>query len=122
MSGLKVNKKIEVDEIELVKFQLITHCFVSDIHLNETELRILSLLGVTGEIRLIEFCRLAVEKGLLGSETAVNNCLSKIEKSKLFLKKGTGKKNIYLNPEIGVAFSKKDVVILNYLVFKKGDS
>lgn len=104
------------DEFEITKFQLISHCFVADIKLNDTELNILSLLCITGEMRLMEFCKKAVESGFLGNETAVNNCVSKIEKTKLLLKRGSGKKVIYLNPEVQV-FG-KGTVIVEYRLIK----
>ena len=113
---IKVDKTVRMSEFEIVKFQLLTHCFIAEIHLNETELNILTLFGCSGEVRLIDFCRNAAEKGYLSNYTAVNNCLSRIEKSKLFLKKGAGKKLIYLNPSIEIY--SKGTIVLNYKFIK----
>lgn len=115
---IKVTRTIRMDnELELIKFQLITHCFVTNTQLNDTELNLLALLGKMGEIRLMEFCKLAAEQGVLGNPTAVNNCLAKIEKSKLFIKKGSGKKLVYLNPDIKIY--SKGTVLLHYKIIKQ---
>jgi len=105
-----------MSEFEIVKFQLITHCFISGTHLNETELNILTFLGMKGEIRLIDFCKEAAEKEYLSSHTAVNNCLLRIAKSNLFLKKGAGKKLIYLNPNLNI--QARGTILLNYKFVK----
>lgn len=98
MSAIKVEKKIYLSKIEIVKYQLIHHCFMNNIRLSDTELNCLAFLGSLGSIRLTEFTRRAAEEGILSSNISVNNCLSKIEKSNLFIKKGAGKKIIFLNP------------------------
>lgn len=100
--NLVEKKHLNMGLFEIVKFQLISHCFFNKISLNDTELNCLTLLGITGKIRLIDFCRKVSSEGYLGNPTAVNNCLAKVEKSKLFLKEGSGKKMIYLNPELQI--------------------
>lgn len=111
-----VNKPIKLDLFDIIKFQIITHCFVHKIRLNETDLNCLSLLGCKGEIRLIEFCRLAAETGIFGNPTAVSNCLSRIEATKLFIKKGAGKKIIFLNPELKIMTNGN--ILLDYKVVR----
>lgn len=113
---IKITKKVRLSEFEIVKLQLLTHCFIKDIQLNGTELNILTLLGCMGEVRLIDFCRTAADKGYLSNYTAVNNCLSRIEKSKLFIKKGAGKKTIYLNPNIEI--HSKGTIVLEHIFIK----
>lgn len=120
MSAIKIDKKIEMNEFEIVKFQLFTHCFVSDIRLSDTELNILTFLGMQGEIKLSDFCKLATENGYLGSDIAVNSCLHKFERTKLFLKRGKWKKVIFLNPELKV--HNKGTIVLDYRIIKKDDS
>lgn len=113
---ISVNKTVQKELFDIVKFQLIYYCFENKVSLSETEMNCLSLLGCKGEIRLIEFCRLAVDVGLLGTPTAVNNCLCRIEHSKLYIKKGAGKKIIFLNPDLGV--QTKGNILLNYKIFR----
>lgn len=91
-----------------------THCFANDIFLNKTELDCLALLGSKGKIRLSEFCILATTEKILGSPTAINNCLAKISRSNLFLKEGGGKKQIFLNPSLNI--QTKGNIVLNYKI------
>lgn len=111
-----VDKTVQKDLFEIVKLQLLFHCFENKVILSETELNCLSLLGCNGEIRLSEFCKLAVEFKFLGNPTAVNNCLGRIEHSRLFIKKGAGKKMVFLNPELGI--QTKGNILLNYKIFR----
>jgi hypothetical protein len=107
-----VNITKKLDRFEIVKLQLIIYCFLNNHVLNETELNCLALLGCRGRIRLNEFCTLAADSKLLGTPTAVNNCLARVEKSKLFLKEGAGKKFIFLNPELKIQTSGN--ILLNF--------
>lgn len=115
MKFKSVEKALETDLFSAVKFQIMFYCFEKDINLSRTELDCLTLLGCRGRMRLTEFNELAAEMKILGSAPAVNNCLARIEKSKLFLKEGAGKKFIYLNPAMGVE-TKGNL----FLVFKLG--
>lgn len=116
MEAIKIEKVIKLNKFEIVKYQLMHHCFISNIKINDTELNCLSLLGELGSIRLTEFGKRASEKGFLGNPIAVNNCLSKIEKSNLFIKKGTGKKIIFLNPDLNI--KSEGNIILELKLFK----
>lgn len=102
MAVIKVEKIIKLNKIEIIRYQLMHHCFVKKIKISDTELNCLALLGELGEIRLSEFNKIAAKKGILGSPIAVSSCLSKIERSGLFVKKNNGKKVIFLNPELNI--------------------
>jgi hypothetical protein len=108
----EVNKTVQTDLFGIVKFQIMTHCFVNDIFLNKTELDCLTLLGCKGKIRQLEFCALATDMKLLGSPTAVANCLARVSRSNLFLKEGGGKKQIFLNPALNI--QTEGNIVLNY--------
>jgi len=81
------------------------------VRFSDTELSCLALLGEIGDVRLSEFTATAVARGILGSTAAVNTCLSKVEKSEFFIKKGAGKKMIFLNPILGIK-SESDVLLV----------
>lgn len=98
----EVEKRAQQDRFNIIKFQIVAHCFLNDITLNKTELDCLTLLGCRGKMRLNEFCALAADMKILGKATAVNNCLTRIERSRLHLKEGAGKKTVVLNPELGI--------------------
>lgn len=110
-----IEKTSDLSKFEVVKYQLIHHCFMKNIRLNHTDLDCLSLLGELGSIRISEFCKIAVEREFLGSESTVSNCLNKLEKSQLFLKKGAGKKMIFLNPDLNIKSEGNILIKLNLI-------
>lgn len=116
MESIKIEKKVKLNKFEIVKYQLMHHCFMNKIKLNETEMNCLALLGEVGQVRLTDFGVMAVEKGILGNPATVHNCMSKIEKSGLFIKKGTGKIIIYLNPDLQI--KSEGNILLELKIFK----
>ncbi len=111
----QVDKVQQLDQSNIVKYQIVTHCFLNEIFLTNTELECLTLLGCRGKMRCNEFCTLAAEVGILGSAIAVHNCLRRIEKSKLVSRKRGGEEKkllIFLNPELGI--QTEGNIILNY--------
>jgi hypothetical protein len=122
MAKVNLHEKTHLDMelFDIVKFQIISHCFFSKISLNETEYNCLALLAISGKTRLIDFCRKAADMGFLSNHTAVNNCLARIDKSKLFLKEGAGKKMIYINPELKL--QTRGNILVKYTLLRKSES
>jgi len=97
-----VNKRVQMKLEDIVKYQLITHCYINKIALNESDLACLTLLGILGNYDLTDFCIQASQKNIFKTTQTVRNCLVKLEKHDLILKDGKNKKIIYLNPAINV--------------------
>lgn len=123
----KVDKVVpNLGLFDIIKYQLLTHCFLNSIVLSETELNCLSLLGVEcskkveGKVRLSKFTAQAAGAGILGTATAVANCLSRIEHSRLFLKEGGGKKTLRLNPDLNIVYSGN--ILLQYKMVHVSES
>lgn len=88
---------------DIIKYQLMTHCFISHVQMSDSELDCLTLLGAYGECELADFCNLAVDEGIFKTSQTVRNFLTKAEKtSKLVVKNGTSRKKILLNPDLKV--------------------
>lgn len=114
-------KHLKMELFDIVKFQIISYCFFEKLSLNDTELNCLTLLGIMGKTRLIDFCRKAAEEGYLGNATAVNNCMRGIEKGKFFMKeKNAGKKLIFLNPEMQV--QSQGNILIKYMLLRQSES
>lgn len=105
-----IQQLVRLDKFNIVKYQLMHYCFVNKIILNDTELNCLSYLGELGNIRLTEFNKLGVEKGILGSAPAINNCINRLEDRGFILKERAGKKLICLHPKIRIE-SEGNIVI-----------
>jgi len=97
-----VNKKVVMTLDDIIKYQLITHCYIHKISMNESDLACLTLLGILGNYDLTDFCIQASQKNIFKTTQTVRNCLVKLEKHDLIQKTGKNKKTIYLNPEISI--------------------
>lgn len=97
-----VKKKLILTQRDIIKFQIMNHCFVNDIQLSNSELDCLTLLGVCGLYELAEFCNIAVEENIFKTAQTVRNFLSKAESLGLINKEGTNKKKISLKDTLKI--------------------
>ena len=92
-----VDKKVVTNLQDIVKYQIIVHCYVNRIPVTESDLDCLTILAILGESDLTEFCLLVTEKRIFKSTQSVRNCLVKLEKNNLISKEGKTKKKITLS-------------------------
>lgn len=128
-----VNKQVRMDLDDIIKYQLITHCYINRIALSELDLDCLINLGKMGESELTEFCSIMAEKRLEEklktwkpsrpnerkpdpSPQTIRNVLIKVEKDKLLIKAGKGRKKISLNPDLKIQL--KGIIMLNYKIIR----
>ncbi len=111
----QVEKKVRMNQWDIVRFQLIVYCYTHRIHLSDHDLSCLALLAITGEQTLENFCNLTRNRGIFSSNQSARNSLSKAEKKKLIVKRGINKKKIYLNPALEIQTSGN--TLLNYKFF-----
>ena len=98
----QVDKKVRMSKWEIVKYQLLTHCYLNKISVSEADLDCLTFLAIEGDQELTAFCNKAHTKDIFSSTQSVRNCLTKAEKKNLIKKEGKNKKKIFINPEIKV--------------------
>lgn len=111
----QVEKKVKMDQWNIVKFQLAVHCHLNNIIISDLDLSCLTLLALTGEKTLGEFCNEAADHNIFGCSQSVRNSISKAEKRNLVLKKGASKKKISLNiPNIET----KGNILLDYKILR----
>ena len=110
-----VDKKVRMGLYDIVKYQIVTHCYVNRITVTDTDLDCLATLAMTGEYDLTEFCLLATEKRIFKSTQSVRNCLVKLEKNNLINKEGKTKKKIGLNPDMRIQTSGN--IMINHKFF-----
>lgn len=106
----QVDKKVRMNKWEIVKYQILTHCYLNKISVSEADLNCLTLLALEGDQELTSFCTKAHTKDIFSSTQSVRNCLTKAEKKNLIKKEGKNKKKIFINPEINV-FSKGNILL-----------
>lgn len=110
-----VEKQVQMANRDIIRYQLMTECFIRQIQLSSSELNCLALLGALGNTELAPFCNATVEEGIFKTSQTVRNFLTKVEKkSKLITKTGGSRKKIMLNPEFNV--QAKGNILLNYKI------
>ena len=97
-----VEKKAQLSRIGIIKFQLMTHCFMINLKLSNNELECLTLLGYNGDRDLAEFCNDSVQNNTFKTAQTVRNFLTKACTLNLVTKTGTNKKTIKLADELQI--------------------
>lgn len=108
----QVEKRVRMSTWQVVKYQIITHCYLYDIQVSEADLNCLTFLAIEGDQELTSFCNKAFDKKIFSSTQSVRNCLTKAEKKGLIKKEGKNKKKIYISPDMKV--SSNGNVLLDY--------
>lgn len=97
-----VDKRARLTLRDIVKFQLITHCYLKKEAMSESQLDCITLLAIKGEYDLTEFCDLASKEQIFKTTQTVRNCLVKLENSGYIIKEGKNKKKIMVNPDLKI--------------------
>jgi hypothetical protein len=109
-----VSKKVQMTLTDIIKYQLITYCYINKITLNESDLTCLTLLGVSGKYNLTDFCMFASQQNIFKNPQSVRNCLVKLEKHDLIQKERKNKKIISLSSDINVQVTGN--IVLDYKI------
>lgn len=110
----QVEKRVKIDRESVVKFQLLTHCFLADIPVSSSDLLCLTHLALEGEQELNAFCNKEHSEGVFKSSQTVRNAINKAEKRKLVIKEGKSKKKIFINPELKIQID--GTILLDYKI------
>ena len=103
---------------DIIRYQIITHCYINHITLSTTDMECLVFLGSYGTIELTEFCKIVADARLdeklkewkldtskkrpEASPQTVRNSIFKLEKMGLIIKGNTGRRTITLNPNMKI--------------------
>lgn len=96
----QVEKKVKMDQWDIVKYQILTYCYINKIQVSDADLECLTLLAISGEQELTVFCTEVFNQNIFRSSQTVRNALTKAEKKNLILKEGKSKKRISIHPEL----------------------
>jgi hypothetical protein len=110
----QVQKRVRMAKWDVVKFQILTHCYINHITVSESDLNCLTLLSFNQPIELTHFCYDASteEDWIFKTPQTVRNCINKAEKNNLVVKDPNNKKIIMLNPSLQIQTS--GTVLLDY--------
>ena len=110
----RVDKKVKMSRDDIIKYQILTHCFLNDIQISNSDLECLAELAKEGRKELTAFCKLISSKGIFKSKQSARNAITKSEKKKLIVKNGSNKKTIYLNQDLNV--QTEGTILLDYKI------
>ena len=112
----QVQKRVKMPKWEVVKFQILTHCYINRIAMSDADLNCLTLLSFDQPIELTHFCYDASsdEEWIFKSPQTVRNCINKAEKNNLVVKDADNKKVIMLNPNLKI--QTEGTILLDYKI------
>ena len=98
----QVQKKVRLPKWDIIKYQIMTYCYLKKITVTDSDLNCLTLLSLNEPIELTHFCydASAEEDWIFKSSQTVRNCINKAEKNKLVIKDNNNKKIILINPTL----------------------
>lgn len=110
----QVQKRVKMPKWDIVKFQILTHCYINKITMSESDLNCLTLLSFNEPTELTHFCydASAEEDWIFKSSQTVRNCINKAEKNNLIVKDSSNKKIIRLNPALKIQI--EGTILLDY--------
>jgi hypothetical protein len=110
----QVQKRVKMPKWDVVKFQILVHCYINRITMSDSDLNCLTLLSLNQPIELTDFCYDASseESWIFKSPQTVRNCINKAEKNNLVVKDLENKKIISLNPSLKI--QTEGTVLLDY--------
>jgi hypothetical protein len=108
----KVNKKVKMSKDDIIKYQILTHCFLNNIQISSADLNCLCELCKMGTKELTLFCEDISKKEIFKSPQSCRNALTKAEKKKLIIKNGSNKKTISINSDLNI--QTEGIIFLDY--------
>jgi hypothetical protein len=99
---------------DVIKYQILTHCFLNNIQISNSDLECLSELAKCGTKELTLFCEDISKKEIFKSAQSCRNALTKAEKKKLIIKNGSNKKTISINTNMNI--QTEGSILLDYKI------
>jgi hypothetical protein len=124
-----VDKKVSMSLEEIIRFQIVTYCYIHRIILSESDLSCLTLLGINGKAELSDFCNAccdpanrdkepttSYQKAVFKTPQTVRNCIARMRNHNIINRDGS--KTIELNPDLNI--QAEGNVLLNFKMFYIG--
>lgn len=114
-----VDKSIELNLIDIIKYQIITYCHLRKITISPSDLD--CLVDLCTEQVLPEFCNKAYKLGYFKSPQSVRNALGRLEIDNLLIKSGPLKKrSIVINPVLNIQ-SKGNILLNHKIIYRESN-
>lgn len=115
-----VQKTVQMGHRDIIKYQILTHCFIKGFQFSNSEMDCLTLLGAYKQVELSNFCKAVVQEKIFKTAQTVRNFLNKahkleiINKDNVVNKKEVTKKQISLNE--GLNIQSEGTIILEFKI------
>ena len=98
----RIEKKAIMQKWDLIKFQILTYCYLNRITISESELNFLTLLSLNGSVETTNFCFDVSEEEpwIFKSQQSARNAINKCLKKGLIIKEPVNKKQIKINTDL----------------------
>jgi hypothetical protein len=114
-----VEKKDRLSQSEVVKYQLLTHCFLNGIRASDADLECWSLLALRGKAELNDICKTISESKTFKTAQTVRNSLGRAERANLLMKEGKSRKKVWINPELKIQTTGNIMLDFKFLSVEK---
>ncbi len=108
----KVDKKVKMSKDGVIKYQILTFCFLNDVQISASDLNCLTELARIGDCELTSFCKFVSDKHIFKSPQSARNAITKAEKKKLVNKIGNNRKSIRICNEMDI--QTEGTILLDY--------
>jgi len=108
----KVDKKVKMSRDGVIRYQILTFCFINDLMISASDLKCLTELAKLGSHELTDFCKLMTSMDIFKSPQSARNAITKYHKKKLVEKKGKNRKSVSLHNDMNV--QTKGTILLDY--------
>ena len=108
----KVDKKVKMSRDGVIKYQILTFCFLNDVQISISDLDCLTELAKLGDHELTSFCKLVATKGIFKSPQSARNAITKAEKKNLVKKIGNNRKSISISDAMNL--QTEGTILLDY--------
>jgi hypothetical protein len=98
----KVDKRVKMSRDGVIKYQILTFCFLNDVQISISDLSCLTELAKVGSYELTSFCKLVSDKQIFKSPQSARNAITKAEKKSLVVKNGNNRKSISISSSMNI--------------------
>ena len=95
----RVDKRIKISKDDVIKYQIITYCFLNDIQISKADLDCLAVLAELKSVELNKFCTIISKKQIFKSSQSCRNAIQKSKSKGLIVK---DKKQIFISTDINL--------------------
>ena len=101
----KVEKKAELNLMDIIKYQFITYCYFEKITMSDAAIECMAHLSVAGTIELNQFCVSMMEYKLFASPQVIRNIVNQSVEKGIVIKTGVNGKERTINPDLNIQYS-----------------